>query len=153
MSAADRARSFDFSGSFRASADVLQRNLARFGEPDVCAIHPGWFADTLAHTPVPAPVKLAYIDCDLAKGTIEVLRGVLPSLAEDGTVFSQDCHIPCVFDVLSDAATWTALGQPAPRIERLGPQLARIHVGQNETRRFEAHEGRREEHQDRTRRY
>ncbi|MCC7124242.1 MAG: class I SAM-dependent methyltransferase [Acidobacteria bacterium] len=143
MSAADRARSFDFSGSFRASADVLQRNLARFGEPDVCTIHPGWFADTLAHTPVPASVKLAYIDCDLAKGTIEVLRGVLPSLAEDGAVFSQDCHIPNVFDVLNDAVTWTALGRPPARIERLGPQLARIHVREHDgTRSREDHEGR-----------
>jgi O-methyltransferase len=126
MSDADRALSFDFSGTYNSPVEVLRRNLEQYGEPQVCSIHPGWFAATLATAPVTASVRLAYIDCDLAKGTKEALRGVIPALVEGGVVFSQDCHIPPVLQALTDPLTWTDLRREVPRIERLGPQLARI---------------------------
>jgi len=74
----------------------LWKNLSRYGEAAVCTAHGGWFSDTLARGPVPYAVRVAFIDCDLAKGTYEVLLGVVPSLVEDGWIFSQDFHIPRV---------------------------------------------------------
>jgi O-methyltransferase len=106
----------DFSGEYAAPEAMLQRNLARYGEGSVCAIHKGWFADTLAAQPVPFRVRVAYIDCDLAKGTLEALQGVVPRLVEDGWVFSQDFHLPAVETLLRDAATWRGLGRQSPTL-------------------------------------
>jgi hypothetical protein len=75
---------------------VLWKNLSRYGEAAVCTAHGGWLSDTLARGPVPYAVRVAFIDCDLANGTYEVLLGVVPSLVEDGWIFSQDFHIPRV---------------------------------------------------------
>ena len=67
---------------------------------------------------------MAYIDCDLGKGTLEVLQSAVPSLADDGCVFTQDFHIDPVRRVLDDPGTWESLGVPAPRIVQEGVYLA-----------------------------
>jgi hypothetical protein len=46
-------------------------------------------------------VRLAYIDCDLVKGTEEAFAGLIPSLVDDGYIFSEDYHIKPVHDLLS----------------------------------------------------
>jgi O-methyltransferase len=124
VDAITRRGGYDFSFEYSSPQSVLRRNLAEYGRPTVCTIHPGWFADTLAIDGVKSPVRLAYIDCDLAKGTQETLRGVLPSLTSDGWVFSQDFHIDPIRAYLTDPASWDALGVAAPSIQRAGPCLA-----------------------------
>jgi O-methyltransferase len=118
---------YDFTGEYAAEQAVVRRNLERYGESAVCRLFPGWFADTLAMQAVPAPVRAVYIDCDLAKGTYEVLQGVLPSLSDDAVVFSQDYHIEPVRQLLHDPETWHRLGHPQPRIEPLHHHLAGLH--------------------------
>src|SRR5947207_7784004 len=130
-----RRESYDFSGEYSAPETMLGENLTRYGEPSVCVIHKGWFADTLASGPVPYPVRGAYIDCDLEKGTREVLQGVMPSLVEDGWLFSQDFHIPSVRTMLCDAATWKRFGESLPTIKRLGGNLAALHFGPHTRKR------------------
>jgi O-methyltransferase len=85
-----------FFGEYTASLDFVRENIRRYGEVSVCELIPGWFCDTLAKTPIHAPVRLAYIDCDLEKGTDEVLHEVVPSLVPDGVIFSEDYHISVV---------------------------------------------------------
>jgi len=119
---------YDFSGEYAASDATLRRNLERFGAAEVCSIHPGWFETTLARAPVPDVVRAVFIDCDGAKGTREVLLGVIPSLARDGVIFSQDFHIPSVRELLQDARTWERFGRGVPRIERLGRHLAAVRL-------------------------
>jgi O-methyltransferase len=116
----------DFTGEYAAELEAVKDNINRFGELDVCRFFPGWFADTIVAHPVRDPVRAVYIDCDLAKGTIEVLEGVLPALADDGIIFSQDYHIPAVRKVLEDEETWRQLGRTMPTIEYLCHNLARI---------------------------
>lgn len=116
-------RGTDFSGTFASPQSVLIHNLQRYGAVDACEIVPGWFADTLARTPVHAPVRAAFIDCDIAKGTYEVLQGVLPSLAADGVIFSQDFHIPPVVDLLKNPQTWQKLNADFPRMHYEGGTL------------------------------
>jgi hypothetical protein len=124
VDSATRAGGYDFSFEYRSPESVLQTHLVAYGRPAVCTIHPGWFADTLAVAPVSGPVRLVYIDCDLAKGTRETLMGVLPSLTRDGWVFSQDFHIDPIRAYLTDPVSWQALGVAAPSIRRAGPCLA-----------------------------
>jgi O-methyltransferase len=116
---------YDFSGEFVSSEDEVRANLERYGRPEVCTIHPGWFADTIAREGAPRPVRLVYIDCDLASGTLEVLQGVVPKLVDDGIVLSQDFHIPAVRGLLVDESVWGGLGRPTPTIEPIAWCTAR----------------------------
>lgn len=126
MSLADKAGTYDFSGHYAASEEVVQANLRKYGDLSVCSLHKGWFADTLASAPAPHPVRVAYIDCDLAKGTKEALAGIVPSLTKDGWIFSQDFHIDPVVELLTDKNTWLTIGRNEPTIGRLGERLASI---------------------------
>ncbi len=82
MSPEEKKGSYDFSGDYAASEDVVRDNITRYGEIRVCSLHKGWFADTLAHTLAPCAVRVAYIDCDVAKGTREARQGIVPALVE-----------------------------------------------------------------------
>jgi O-methyltransferase len=126
MLAEERVGNYDFSGEYAASEEVVRANLRQYGDVSVCSLHKGWFADTLANRPVPQAVRVAYIDCDLAKGTREALAGIVPSLSEDGWIFSQDFHIRPVIELLSDTKTWLTIGTKVPTIRRLGQRLASI---------------------------
>jgi hypothetical protein len=55
-----------------------------------------------------------------------VLMGAMPSLVEDGWIFSQDFHIPPVQALLYAPATWERLGKPLPKLTRLGPCLVSL---------------------------
>jgi O-methyltransferase len=116
---------YDFSGEYKAAVTILRNNLIKYGVEKICTIHKGWFVDTLA-TPPQHKVRLAFIDCDLAKGTKEVLSGIIPALSKDGWIFSQDFHIKPVRELLFDPGTWTDLGKSFPIINRLDKKLASI---------------------------
>jgi O-methyltransferase len=106
----------DFSGQYAADEALVRKHISVYGEIDVCEFVPGWFADTLAKHPIQNPVRAVYIDCDLAKGTREVLHGVLPSLARDGALCSQDYHIDEVRALLDKNASWEEFHQAKPTI-------------------------------------
>ena len=104
---------WDYGGSYAAPEAEARENVNRFGCSNVVTFVPGWFADTIAVSPPDAPVRLVYIDCDLAKGTLEVLDGIIERLVPDGVVFSQDFHIASVRDVLAPEALSDRFGRPA----------------------------------------
>ncbi len=95
-----------FSGKYAAGIDQVRSNVRNFGEIKACKFVPGWFSQTLKIKPVSDPVRVVYIDCDLAKGTLEALYGVVPKLTEDGIIFSQDYHIAEVKNLLNNDSTW-----------------------------------------------
>jgi hypothetical protein len=111
---------------FACAQDVTEHNVTQYGDITVCTFHPGWFADTLLDKPIPYPVRLAYIDCDSAAGTMQALSGILPSLVSDAVVFTQDFHIAPVRALLEDPGTWQQLGAPIPKITQLTHKLAII---------------------------
>lgn len=88
---------------------MVWENLKKYGEAEVCVIHKGWFCDMLAIRPVSNGIKVAYIDCDLAKGTKEAIKGIVPSLVDDGRIFSQDYHIKPVQKLLKDPVFWASI--------------------------------------------
>jgi len=99
-----------FSGQYAADLDLVKKNVASYGNIDVCEFVSGWFADTLAGNIFQHPVRVAYLDCDLAKGTHEVLQGLMPSYVDDGVICSQDYHIGEVQALLDSDDTWQNLG-------------------------------------------
>ena len=104
---------------YAARETDVRDNIAKYGELSVCTFHSGWFKDTLWNQPVPFPVRLVYIDCDVLDGTLEVLSGVLPSLVKDGVIYSQDYHLRNVRETLNDPKTWTKLGAKVPTVQPL----------------------------------
>src|SRR5262249_22149050 len=111
--------SYDFSHEYKAAETTLRSNLMRFGEISVCFIHKGWFKDTIGVNQIKQPVRIGYIDCDLAKGTHEVLTGIMSALVEDGCIFSQDFHIPPVRQLLYNPDTWNKFGRGTPTITQV----------------------------------
>jgi len=105
-----QAGEYDFTGEYQATPELLRANLRRYGDPDVVTVVEGWFADTLGAGRVPDRVSTVLIDCDLGKGTEEVLVAVRPHLADDARVFTQDFHIPEVRDAIA------GLGLPATHV-------------------------------------
>jgi O-methyltransferase len=105
-----------FSGRYVADEGLVKRHVSEYGDIEVCKFVPGWFIDTLARNPIQNPIRVVYIDCDLAKGTREVLQGVLPSLVKDGVLCSQDYHISKVSALLDDETTWEGLDQAMPTV-------------------------------------
>ena len=126
MSEEEKKNTYDFSGEYAAPEDLVRKHLEAYGRPEVCSLHPGWFADTLAKEPVDDPVRVAFIDCDVAKGTREALEGIVPGLVEDGTIFSQDFHIKPVRQLLKSDDLWTGLGRDRPVVERVVRNMARL---------------------------
>ena len=116
----------DYSGEYASPEKVLQENIAKYGRPDICSIFKGWFSETLARTPVKEVVRFAFIDCDTAKGTKEVLAGIMPNLATDAVIFSQDYHIRPVREALHDPDTWNAFDRGIPQIHFVQDHLAAI---------------------------
>jgi len=103
---------------------AVEHNVKRYGCLESCEFHKGWFSETFQRTQSGAPIRGVFIDCDLAKGSREVLGGVLPSLADDGFVFSQDYHLEPVRRLFASPDTWRSLGVPDPRITVLDQRLA-----------------------------
>jgi O-methyltransferase len=124
MTLEERTGSYDFSGEYAAALDQVQSNVRRFGEVACCSFFKGWFKNTIAVAPPPGMVRAVYIDCDLATGTEEVLRGVLPRLATDGAVFTQDFHLTPVRRLLDGEAIWRRLKVEPPAVTYLGDNLA-----------------------------
>lgn len=124
MSPEVKADDYDFSGKYAASQQSVMDNIKKYGELSACTFYPGWFADTLASAPVDVPVRIAYIDCDLAKGTMEVLQGIAHNLVSDGYIFSQDFHIRPVREALFDPQMWETCRLPVPQIDKLSEKLA-----------------------------
>lgn len=121
-----RGNGRDFSGAYAVEESVVCNHIMEYGELSACTTHKGWFADTLAATPVSDPIRVTYIDCDLAKGTQEVLLGVMPGLVEDGWIFSQDFHIKSVRDLLSNPDTWKQFDKGEPTINCVCRNLASL---------------------------
>lgn len=115
-----------FFGRYSASEALVRENLAKYGEPEVCEIIKGWFRDTLARGPIPHPVRLAYIDCDLVKGTEEALAGLIPALVNDGWIFSEDYHIQPVRNMLDKPESFERFGKGPMIVTAIGRKLASI---------------------------
>lgn len=126
MTLEEKQKTHDFSGEYASPESTLRSNLTQYGEISVCSIYRGWFAKTLAATPMVAPVRVAFIDCDLGKGTNEVLIGVMPVLVDDGWIFSQDFHLRPVRELLQDPNTWKQFDKGNPSITRLCGNLASL---------------------------
>ncbi len=120
---------YDYSGEYGATRDLVANHVSLYGEIDVCTFIAGWFSDTISKNPLSEPIRAVYIDCDLAKGTQEVLTGVMDSLVDDGLLWTQDFHIEPVRRLLHDPKTWEQYSRYVIDVEFFCHNLARLKLG------------------------
>jgi O-methyltransferase len=105
-------------GDYAGSLEDVKNAVARFGAPEMCSYHQGWFCDTL--NDFNQPVAVAYIDVDLISSTRDCLTPLYRNLIPGGVIFSQDGHLSGIIDLLKDEKYWREVGGPAPIISGLG---------------------------------
>lgn len=106
-------------GAFRGRLPSVRRTVERFGAPETCTFHKGWFADTLPGFRRPLDVVL--LDVDLLASTRTCLVHLFPLLRPDGVLFSQDGHLAATVALLRDEAFWRdEVGVAPPAIRGLG---------------------------------
>lgn len=95
-------------GAFLGRIGAVKRAVERYGAPEVCIYHRGWFAETLPQ--FSEPVDVALLDVDLWSSTRECIQYLYPLLKRDGVMFSQDGHLSTITERLSDPWFWSSLG-------------------------------------------
>lgn len=117
---------WDFAGEYAATEEYVWNNLKKYGAPEVCKTIKGWYSNTMNSLNVKDPVRVVYIDCDLAKGTKECLDAIAPKLTKDAVIFSQDYQFPTVRALLNDSNTWLPYGKGIAEVKYLCWNLASI---------------------------
>jgi hypothetical protein len=106
-------------GAFRGRLREVQRTVAAFGAAEVVDYRKGWFADSLPGSHETVDVVL--LDVDLRESTRTCLLNLVPRLARDGVIFSQDGHLQAIVELLADRTFWTdQIGCQPPAIAGLG---------------------------------
>ncbi|MBX2811931.1 MAG: class I SAM-dependent methyltransferase [Myxococcales bacterium] len=106
-------------GAFTGRLRSVQRTVEKYGAPEVCCYHRGWFEDTMPK--FEASVDVALFDVDLLSSTRTCLRYIYPRMVKGGMIFSQDGHLRSIIKLLEERAYWwDQFGVPSPRIDGLG---------------------------------
>ena len=110
----------DFSrGQYRGPLEQVQRNVATYGDGDICVYVKGWFDETMPQ--FSQPIIAAYIDVDLVSSTKTCLKHFYPLLQPGAFLYSQDAHLPLIIQLLEDSDFWEKeIGCPKPVIVGLG---------------------------------
>ncbi|MBS1543390.1 MAG: hypothetical protein JST14_07130 [Bacteroidetes bacterium] len=112
-------------GQYVASEKIVIENIAKYGSVRACEIKKGWFEQTFKN--FDRQVIVAYIDCDLAKGTLEVLQGIKDNLLLGYRIFTQDYHISSVRRALADVNYLKNFGlDRVPKVKLLARNLAEL---------------------------
>lgn len=114
-----------FYGTYVGPIDMVKNNIAKYGVLDSCVFIKGFFADSMKD--FNHKVKVAYIDCDLAKGTKEVIEAILPNLVPSARIFSQDYHIKTINTMLNSQEFWNSLNVATPTVKKLNRNLAVVY--------------------------
>lgn len=99
-------------GDYAASLKEVQENVHKFGDPAVVDYVPGFFQLTMPDWNGCAAAVV--LDVDLVESTEVCLRYLWPRLSPGGILFSQDCHLREVCDLLGDRSFWSGLGETSP---------------------------------------
>jgi len=113
-------------GAYHGTLDEVRRNIATYGEIDVCRFVKGWFEQTMPS--FDKPIAVAFLDVDLASSTKTCLKYLYPLLAPGGVLLSHDGAFPLVMQVYGDDRFWEEeVGCKKPVIDGLGQrQLIKI---------------------------
>lgn len=106
-------------GAFTGRLSGVKRTVARFGAPELCVYHKGWFEETMPQ--FAEEIDVVLLDVDLWSSTRTCLRYLYPRLRPGGVLFSQDGHLLTIAKELGRSAFWEdQIGVRLPPIRGLG---------------------------------
>jgi hypothetical protein len=102
-----------FKGRFAAAQKVVERNVAEFGDIDVCEFRAGYFDKTMPD--LKEPVVMAFLDVDLIDSLKPCLTGLWPNLPAGSRIYTHEARNLAFIALYFDQAWWREeLGTDAP---------------------------------------
>jgi hypothetical protein len=104
-------------GDYAARRDVVEANVRRSGNFEVCTFVQGFFSDSLPKLLREGQIRPAFIfgDADLVGSTRDILRNLWPVLRADGRFYTHDANLVEFCEGIMDGAFWqNDLGQSPP---------------------------------------
>ncbi len=93
-------KTHDFSYEYSSPMENTKNNIQKYGNLEVCSFFKGYFENSMKD--FNSPFFLCYIDCDLAKGSAEVIESILPVCCNPSYILSQDYAINAVKQLLDN---------------------------------------------------
>jgi O-methyltransferase len=104
-------------GEYAARREVVEANVRRAGNFEVCTFVPGFFSDSLPILLGDGQIRPAFIfgDADLVGSTRDILRNLWPVLRAGGRFYTHDANLLEFCEGIMDGAFWqNDLGQFPP---------------------------------------
>lgn len=110
-----------------SSLEEVRGNVAEYGDPSVCTLHPGYFDETLPG--FDERCALVFLDVGLRSSAETCLEHLWPLLGDGRKLFSHDVNHMEISSLFFDDEWWTAhLGHQAPGMVGSGTGLG-LHPG------------------------
>lgn len=104
-------------GDYAARREVVEANVRRSGNFEVCTFVQGFFSDSLPKLLQDAQIRPAFVfgDADLVASTRDILRNLWPVLRTGGRFYTHDANLLEFCEGVMDGAFWqNDLGQFPP---------------------------------------
>lgn len=102
-----------FKGRFAAAREVVEQNVSRFGNIEVCEFRAGYYSETMPN--VNEPIVMAFLDVDLIDSLKPCLTGLWPNLSPGGRVYTHEARNLAFIALYFDQTWWReALNEDAP---------------------------------------
>jgi len=104
-------------GDYAARREVVEANVRRSGNFEVCTFVPGFFSDSLPKLLQDPQIRPAFVfgDADLVASTRDILRNLWPVLRSGGRFYTHDANLLEFCEGVMDGAFWhNDLGQYPP---------------------------------------
>jgi O-methyltransferase len=118
-----------YKGRFAAPRDIVERNVAKFGDISVCEFRAGYYDETMSN--IDEHVVMAFLDVDLIDSLKPCLKGLWPHLGAGCQIYTHEARNLAFVSVYFDQAWWRCnLGEDAPGFVGTGTGLP-LGIGKN----------------------
>lgn len=115
-------------GDWRGTTGEVSDNIARYGDPSVVSLHPGYFEQTLPE--FQAACIVVFADVDLVSSLETCLKYLWPLLVDGGYFFTHEARHLEISGLFFDDAWWqTNLGCEAPGLIGAGSGIGLLPSG------------------------
>jgi O-methyltransferase len=93
-----------YKGRFAAAREVVERNVARFGNLGVCEFRAGYYDETMSD--IHDKVVMAFLDIDLIDSLKFCIKGLWPNLCAGGRIYTHEARNLAFISVYFNEAWW-----------------------------------------------
>jgi hypothetical protein len=102
-----------FKGRFAAAQEIVERNVSKFGNIDVCEFRAGYFNETMPD--LNEPVVMAFLDVDLIDSLKPCLSALWPNLCAGCRIYTHEARNLVFIALYFDQVWWREeFGEDAP---------------------------------------